>query len=85
LFESICKTVLAHESGDPGVQFNEKTEGRKSRKTVPLMWHHDEKSGYYSERLETCHMLYNTGHVKNVTIAHSIVLIVQPILSTTSH
>jgi hypothetical protein len=22
-FESICKTVLAHESGDPGVQFNE--------------------------------------------------------------
>jgi hypothetical protein len=26
-FESICKTVLAHESGDPGVQFNEKTEG----------------------------------------------------------
>jgi hypothetical protein len=30
-FESICKTVLAHESGDPGVQFIEKTEGRKSR------------------------------------------------------
>jgi hypothetical protein len=29
-FESICKTVLAHESGDPGVQFNEKTEGRTS-------------------------------------------------------
>jgi hypothetical protein len=22
--ESICKTVLAHESEDPGVQFNEK-------------------------------------------------------------
>jgi hypothetical protein len=36
-FESICKTVLAHESGDPGVQFNEKTEGKKSRETVPLM------------------------------------------------
>jgi hypothetical protein len=35
-FESICKTVLAHESGDPGVQFNEKTEGRKSRETAPL-------------------------------------------------
>jgi hypothetical protein len=35
-FESICKTVLAHESGDPGVQFNEKTEGRKSRDTVSL-------------------------------------------------
>jgi hypothetical protein len=35
-FESICKTVLAHESGDPGVQVNEKTEGRKSRDTVPL-------------------------------------------------
>jgi hypothetical protein len=26
-FESICKTVLAHESGDPGVQFDEKTRG----------------------------------------------------------
>jgi hypothetical protein len=37
-FESICKTVLAHWSGDPGVQFNEKTEGRKSRQTVPLRW-----------------------------------------------
>jgi hypothetical protein len=59
-FESICKTVLGHESGDPGVQFNEKirgskilwycpfnqgprtdvllqkTEGWKSRNTVPL-------------------------------------------------
>jgi hypothetical protein len=23
-FKSICKTILAHESGDPGVQFNEK-------------------------------------------------------------
>jgi hypothetical protein len=36
-FESICKTVLVHESRDPGVQFNEKTEGRKSRDTVPLI------------------------------------------------
>jgi hypothetical protein len=36
-FESICKTVLAHESGDPGVQFDEKTRGRKSRETVPLI------------------------------------------------
>jgi hypothetical protein len=36
--ESICKPVLAHESGDPGVQFNEKTEGPKSRQTVPLRW-----------------------------------------------
>jgi hypothetical protein len=35
-FESICKIVLAHESGDPGVQFNEKNEGRKSRDTVSL-------------------------------------------------
>jgi hypothetical protein len=35
-FESIFKTALAHESGDPGVPFNEKkTEGRKSRETVP--------------------------------------------------
>jgi hypothetical protein len=35
-FESIYKTVLAHESGDPGVQFNDKNEGRKSRDTAPL-------------------------------------------------
>jgi hypothetical protein len=35
--ESICKTVLAHESGDPGVQLTKKTEGRKSRDTVPLI------------------------------------------------
>jgi hypothetical protein len=27
-FESICKTVLAHESGGPGVQYNEKNDGR---------------------------------------------------------
>jgi hypothetical protein len=27
---------FCHESGDPGAQFNEKTEGRKSRETVPL-------------------------------------------------
>jgi hypothetical protein len=37
-FESTCKTVLAHESGDPGVHFNEKTEGRKFRDTVPLIF-----------------------------------------------
>jgi hypothetical protein len=35
-FEYICKTVLAHESWDPGVQVNEKTEGGKSCETVPL-------------------------------------------------
>jgi hypothetical protein len=35
-FESICKTVLAHESGDPGVQFAEKPQRSKSRETVPL-------------------------------------------------
>jgi hypothetical protein len=33
---SICKTVLAHESGDPGVEFNEKNRGSKSRETVSL-------------------------------------------------
>jgi hypothetical protein len=33
---------LAHESGDPGVQFNEKTEVRKSRDTVPLNVVHNE-------------------------------------------
>jgi hypothetical protein len=32
-FEFICKTVLAHESGDPGVQFNEKNRGSK------ISWH----------------------------------------------
>jgi hypothetical protein len=35
-FESICKTVLAHESGDPGYCLTKKTEGRKSHDTVPL-------------------------------------------------
>jgi hypothetical protein len=33
---SIYKTVLAHESEDPWVQFNEKTQGLKSCETVPL-------------------------------------------------
>jgi hypothetical protein len=28
-FESICKTVFARDSGDPGVQFNEKNRGSK--------------------------------------------------------
>ena len=36
-FESLCKTVFAHESGDPKVQFNKITEGQKSRETVPLI------------------------------------------------
>jgi hypothetical protein len=35
-YESIFETALAHESVDPGVLFNEKTRGRKSRATVPL-------------------------------------------------
>jgi hypothetical protein len=35
-FESIFKTALAHESGNPGVPFNEKNKGRKSRETVLL-------------------------------------------------
>jgi hypothetical protein len=30
------QNCLHHESGDPGVQLNEKTEGQKSRDTVPL-------------------------------------------------
>jgi hypothetical protein len=30
------KTALAHESEGPGAPFNEKTEGSKSRETVPL-------------------------------------------------
>jgi hypothetical protein len=35
-YKFIFKTALAHESGDPGVLFAEKTEGQKSRETVPL-------------------------------------------------
>jgi hypothetical protein len=34
--EFIFNTALAHESGDPGELFAEKTEGRKSRESVPL-------------------------------------------------
>jgi hypothetical protein len=36
-FEFICKTVLAHELGDPGVQTGEKNRGRKPRETVHLI------------------------------------------------
>jgi hypothetical protein len=32
------QNVLAHESGDSGVQLNKKTEGRKFRETVPLIY-----------------------------------------------
>jgi hypothetical protein len=35
-YEYIFKTALAHESGGPGVLIDEKTEGQKSRDTVPL-------------------------------------------------
>jgi hypothetical protein len=35
-YEFIFETTLAHVSGDPGVLFAEKIEGRKSRATVPL-------------------------------------------------
>jgi hypothetical protein len=35
-YEFIFKTALAHESGDQGV-LPKKTEGRKSRETVPLI------------------------------------------------
>jgi hypothetical protein len=34
-YEFIFETALAHESEDPGVLFDEKTQGRKSLKTVP--------------------------------------------------
>jgi hypothetical protein len=34
--EAICKTALGCESGPYGGLFDEKTEGRKSRDTVPL-------------------------------------------------
>jgi hypothetical protein len=35
-YEFIFEMALAHESGGPGVLIDEKTEGRKSRDTVPL-------------------------------------------------
>jgi hypothetical protein len=35
-YKFIFKTALAHELGDPGVLFAEKTEGQKSCETVPL-------------------------------------------------
>jgi hypothetical protein len=35
-YEFIIETILAYESGDQGVLFVEKPEGRKSRETVPL-------------------------------------------------
>jgi hypothetical protein len=35
-YEFTFKAALAHEPGDPGVLFDEKTEGRKSCETVPL-------------------------------------------------
>jgi hypothetical protein len=35
-FKSIFETALARESGEPGVLYAEKTEGRKSRESVPL-------------------------------------------------
>jgi hypothetical protein len=35
-YESIFEPALAHESVDPGVLFDEKTGGRKSRESVPL-------------------------------------------------
>jgi hypothetical protein len=36
-FKAEFKKALARESGAQGVLFDEKTEGRKSRATVPLM------------------------------------------------
>jgi hypothetical protein len=36
-FEAEFKKTLARESGAKGVLFDEKTEGRKSRDTVPLL------------------------------------------------
>jgi hypothetical protein len=35
-FESICKIVLSHESGDPGVQFNEKKPRVENLVTLSL-------------------------------------------------
>jgi hypothetical protein len=35
-YESKFETAVVHESVDPGVIFDEKTRGQKSRETVPL-------------------------------------------------
>jgi hypothetical protein len=58
-FKFICKTVLAHESGDPGVQFNEKTEGQKSRDTVPLK--KKTKGQKSRETVPLKNMIFRTG------------------------
>jgi hypothetical protein len=50
-FESIFKTDLDQESGDPGLLFKEKTKGRKSHETIPLR--------KYTTLLKN---LINTGH-----------------------
>jgi hypothetical protein len=42
-YKFIFKTALAHESGDPGVLFSEKNEGRKSHEAVPLKGQSHEK------------------------------------------
>jgi hypothetical protein len=45
--EFIFETALAHESGGPWVLIDEKTEGRKSRDTVPLIYVYTIKKNYY--------------------------------------
>jgi hypothetical protein len=45
-YEFIFETALAHESGGPGVLIVEKTEGRKSRETVPLMYCYRKVKGF---------------------------------------
>jgi hypothetical protein len=56
-FESIFKTALAHEAWHPGVPFNEKTEGQRSRDTVPSS---EEKLGMWNNTVTLdLIMLYN--------------------------
>jgi hypothetical protein len=41
-FRKEYRNVFSHESGDPGVLFAQKTEGQKSRETVPLSEVHNQ-------------------------------------------
>jgi hypothetical protein len=61
--ESICKTVLAHESGDPGVQFNEKNRGSKISGVCPLKF-------LPCQKLNTTYdeVLYFVGTLANSTL-----------------
>jgi hypothetical protein len=57
-FESICKTVLAHESGDPGVQSNEKNRGSK------ISWHCPFRHTRIVNKLSLIYRVFNNNVLK---------------------